>query len=273
MKITKRQTVVISCVAFETVKIVKPIAEIGADRVYLLHWTKENGEGDAGKNDKKKGGKKGADKKNKDVYAEFLEEVCRQLRENPGIEPIRVKTEVYKFAPVLKHLVEIMKKERKDGNDVYINLSAGPTTYAAAGMIACMMEGAKPFSIGVKEFMVKEDAFYENGKPVGLAKDVYYASELPTFPLHRPPEDLVAGLKTFQEKKEKNHSTTYRKMIKDFREAGLITKRDKSKDQLQSDKMYYRRHFIDKWLLKGWVEEDGGVLELTDAGNMVCEVF
>ena len=48
----------------------------------------------------------------------------------------------------------------------------------------------------------------------------------------------------------------------------------KVKNKLQSDKMFYRRHYIDKWIKEGWIEEEKvGGLSLTKAGEMVTEVF
>ena len=65
-------------------------------------------------------------------------------------------------------------------------------------------------------------------------------------------------------------------MIKELEPLGLMERKEekKVKNKLQSDKMFYRRHYIDKWIKEGWVEEEkGGGLSLTKAGEMVTEVF
>jgi hypothetical protein len=115
---------------------------------------------------------------------------------------------------------------------------------------------------------------------MGISCEVWDPMELPTFSVTPPPENIVLALKVFREKKVKKHSTTYKAMIDALEPLGLMERKEDMKDKkkvknkLQSDKMFYRRHYIDKWIKEGWVQEDkDGGLSLTDAGMMVTEVF
>ena len=47
-----------------------------------------------------------------------------------------------------------------------------------------------------------------------------------------------------------------------------------AKDKKSSDNMFYRKHYIEKWLQREWVTEtDDGELVLTPAGEMITDVF
>lgn len=258
MTINKVNTVVVSCVAFETVKIVDPIEHIQPEIVHLLYWAKSQSE------EKRK------------VYTDFIDEVKTQIHARIGIDPILHETKVYDFTSVLRELIPILRMEKKRGNNVFINLSAGPQTFAAAAMVASMMEQATPFFVGTKTFTVSEDHYYQNGIPIGISKEVYEPNPIPTFPLKCPPEDLVNALRIFIERRDKKWSTTYKSMIESLTPLGLMERKIENgsvKDQLQSDKMFYRRHYIDKWIKMGWVIDNEGALEVSSAGRMVTDVF
>ena len=253
--------VMICCVTFETVKVTRPIEYVGAERVYVLHW-----------------GRSGT------VYAEFYDEVVRELKDKGLDQIIDVNIEVYRFNTTLEKLVSIMTKEREEGNDVYINISAGTMEFAAAATIASMMvEGVKPFTVHVKEYAIAGDeairrAFFIDDKPVGQAKSVFDPVQLPTFPIDMPPRDLVLGLRVLRERKEGKKNTKYGEMIKALTDAGVWEYRPErpKKDKLQAEKMFYSRHFIDGWIKQGWVngkEGRGKQLEITESGKNVTEVF
>jgi hypothetical protein len=264
MSLKIRERVAVACVTFETVMITKPIISMkSVDRVYLLHYERP----DPGKGRK--------------VYSEFYKEVVHQLEigmECGEIVPINV--EVYNFQEVLGQLLQVLTSEKSQGNDVYINVSAGTTEYSAAAILASMMvKGVKPFTVSTREWTVPMeniDIYYRDGRPVGLSKDVWSPRPLPYFHIERPPEDLVRGLKILAERRQKGHGTTYLVMIGAMKDAGCWERDevDGVKDQTQSEKMYYARHYIDEWVSRGWVNRDKrGRLTLTDDGVTVTQVF
>jgi len=262
MTLKVRERVAVACVTFETVMVTKPIISMGTvDRVYLLHYDRPDP--DTGRK----------------LYKEFYDEVVHQLQvgmECGQIEHVNVR--VYNFQEVLRALLEVLSEERAENNDVYINVSAGSTEFSAAAILASMMvKGVTPFTVSTKDWTVKDpDIYFEEGRPVGLSKDVYAPRPLPYFHIERPPDDLVAGLKVLKVRKEKSHSTTYLSMIQALKDTGSCDRREGEgvKDQAQSEKMYYARHYIDEWVGRGWVSKDRrGRLELTDDGVTVTKVF
>ncbi len=259
MKTNRR--VMICCVTFETVKVTGPIGYVGAERVHILHW-----------------GKPGT------VYADFYDEVVRALKKIGVNQLVDVNIEVFRFNAILEKLISIMTKERDEGNDVYINISAGTMEFAAAATIASMMvEGVKPFTVHVKEYTIAGDeairqAFFIDEKPVGQAKAVFDPVQLPTFPIDMPPRDLVVGLRILRERKEAKKNTKYGEMIKALIDAGVWDYKPErpKKDPEQAKKMFYSRHFIDGWIKLGWVNGKDGrgkQLEITESGKNVTEVF
>jgi hypothetical protein len=124
--------VVVSCVVFETYKIVQPIEHLkGAGKVYLIHWiSKRNPEGGS-------------------IYRDFYSRNVEML--SKVIDPtsiIEVIAEVYDFKKMLATILSILREERARGNEVFINISSGTSEYAAAATIASMMvPGVRPFSV------------------------------------------------------------------------------------------------------------------------------
>ncbi len=247
--------VVVFCLGFETVKVLKPLEYYKADRAYMLCMTKAEG------------------------YKAFKKEIERQLKKT-SIEFLAIETTVYRFSDCLKELYKILHMEKEAGNHVYVNIFGTPA-YSAASMVACMMLDAVPFFAGTRKYTIADPKeYFVDGRPMGISSEVYDPLELPTFSVTPPPENIVRTLKVFREKKEKKHSTTYRAMIDSLEPLGLMERKEdtkggkKVKNKLQSDKMFYRRHYIDKWIKEGWVKEDkDGGLGLTKAGEMVTKVF
>jgi hypothetical protein len=276
-KVSPRLRVVITCVTFETVKVVKPIKELRAERVYILHY-------DSGS------------KAKVNVYSEFYHEVVRQLLEY-GLEEediIERNVKVFRFKDVMSELVAIMAKERKNGNEVYVNVSAGSMEFAAAATVAAMMvKGVKPVTVHTREYTVSGDekvrkTYSVGGKLIGQCLEVAEPVELPTFHIDMPPRDLVIGLRELRNRKDKKQTTKYSVIIQAIKDAGAWTydpekeAKFKAADPrrgervMQAEKMYYSRHYIDGWIRRGWVDGKAGRgrdLVITDSGENVADVF
>ncbi len=264
MKLAVHKRIVVSCVTFETTKIVQPICYMSTvDRIYLLHYQRpdlDNG---------------------RMVYDEFYSEVVRQLNEiNHECEIMDVIVEVYDFKKVLRELLKIMRDESEEGNEVYINVSAGTSEYIAAATVASMMmEDVIPYTVATKEYTVAGEGlkiYFESDRPIGMSKEVFDPQLLPTFHIERPPDELIGGLKILREKKEKGHITTYFAMIEALKLEGHWKRREniEVKDKEQSEIMYYSRHYVDEWIRRGWIiKEMRGGMELTADGLTVTEIF
>jgi len=246
--------VVISCVSFETVKVVEPILYYRADKAYLIHSS------------------------TKRPYIDFFNEVVKQLKKK-RIPCEEIDIYYGDFSLVMKSVREIIRKEKAKGNHVYVNIGAGPQVYSSAAMIASMMEGAVPFNAPTEEWTVKDatKVFYEDGRPVGNARKVKDPVRIPVFDVNPPDPQLVRGLSIWKQITEKWKIRPTREIMASFEENGLIDdiwEDDRRKKHSQSALMRYRRNYLEKWESEGWIQKDRrGKYSLTDQGEMILEIF
>ncbi len=246
--------VVISCVTFETVKIVEPILAYKADRVYLLYWAQEG------------------------VYQKFIDEVIRQLEDHP-IEIIPIEEQILEFEPMIKIMVDIIKKERNQDNHVYVNISAGSRIFSSAALIASMLEGGHPFDVRTKDFMIKKEAYFDDDKPIGISKSVHDPVSIPPFKIQPPDKKLLQGLKYWKQIEEKKGYVNQIRVIEKFHEINLMNdvfEKTYSGKQRISGKaqMRFRRRFLEKWVLQGWVEkEQRGRYQISAMGNQLLMIY
>ncbi|MFO8050887.1 MAG: DUF6293 family protein [Thermoplasmatota archaeon] len=252
MDYPKHLRVVISCVTFETVKIVKPVMHFQADLVYLLHHNNM-----------------------KQPYTDFLDEVVKQLKEK-GIEYKTVEVDLFHFEPLMRTLIGIMDKEKEKGNHIFVNMEAGTSIYSAASLIASMMKDAITFNVGTKVFQVRDPAvYYDNDRPVGLAKDVKEPFILPRYRIKEPNREQVRALSIWKEVLESFGTRQTRRVIRRLEEEGLM--KDTTDDRgkvTHGANMKFRRKYLKHWLGQGWVSSEGSSnYHLTDNGMMVLDIF
>jgi hypothetical protein len=240
--------VVVACVTFETVMVVEPVKHYKADRVYLLHQAR------------------------KAPYSDFLKEV-QSLLGPFGCECVLKELNVNSFKIVMKEVLGILRKEKEAGNHVYVNVGAGPNVFAAAALMACMMEGAQAFNVGTKEWTVKPDLFYVAGRPVGMSKVVHEPFELPEFEIKAPRPELVSGLRAWHNLSMQKGLMNANNMIQKLEREGLLPDAGQQKTGKQAKVMKYRRTFLEPWLKEGWLEKDGRRLKLTEKGKGILDIF
>lgn len=265
----RRNRIVISCVTFETVKITEPILYYQATRVHLIHYIKEpNSE-------------KGI------IYTEFFDRVCELLvKDCPDI--IEHTANVSDFSAMLKTVFSIIQYEssQQESSDIFINISAGSSEYVAAATIASMMlPGTIPFSVPTDKYTVDEnvrDAFYINGKPVGLTKTIWDPKPIPKYTISVPEKHLVEGLKILFEMEKRNHYPKGSEVIASLKNRGIWYRGETTIDQVadesrikRTDSVYYQRDFLSQWIDKGWVKKDKLKKRyvLTEGGRAVVGTF
>ncbi|MEA3559393.1 MAG: DUF6293 family protein [Candidatus Thermoplasmatota archaeon] len=243
--------VVISCVTFETVKIVEPIKHFKADRAYLLHRAV------------------------KQPYVDFLNDVKRQL-ETERIEQIPVEVNINDFQEVLKILIDILERENREGNHVYVNIEAGSAIYSSASLLASLMENGIPFNVGTREQMIKDTKiYYENERPVGMAKKVHDPFILPEFKLQRPNEKLVEGLKIWIEINKDNRRTRLSETIMELQGKGILEDcLDDRGKVTHRGQMSFIRKLREKWIKKGWMRKnEDNTFSITSYGRSITSIF
>lgn len=243
--------VVIDCVTFETVKIVDSAKHYKADKVYLFH--KAEGE----------------------PYSDFLEKVQNELDKN-DIRYKSIKAEINDFSKIFRKLISTIEKERKRGNHVYVNVSAGPHVFCSAGLIACMMKGGNPFYASTEKYTVQKEVYYEEGEPIGLAKEVDEPEEILCFNLPTPNTKIVKGLRVWKREKDRGNIMSASNIIEKLSKENLMNDiyEDNREKVSQKATMKYRRNFLEKWLEKGWIKkEERGEYEMTEDGKRILDVF
>jgi hypothetical protein len=248
--------IVISCVSFETVKVLDPIFYYKADKAYLIYSS------------------------DTEPYVDFYNEVSSKLnKKRIPFEPVKIYYS--DFDVVLKNVRRIIKKENEAGNHVYVNLGAGPQIYSSAAMIASMMEGAIPFYAPTKDFTVDKqdikDVFYIDDKPVGNTKTVDDPKEIPLFKIQPPDPDLVKALSIWKEVTEKIKIRPTKDVILELYKNGMLDKiweDDRELKQSQSALMRYRRKYLERFEGKKWIEKkDRGEYIITEEGKRILDVF
>jgi hypothetical protein len=261
----KRKKVVVSCVSFDTVKIVDPIRWLeNVKKVYLLHHVRKDVSG-------------------AEIYQDFYNEVTRQLKDDLGINDIiEVNVKIYRVNDVLRTLLTILPPEIDEENDVFINLSGGPSEYAAGATIASMMiEGIKSFTVGTGEYWVPEnkikEVFFDEDRPVGLTKSVREPKPLQPFKIAPPPEYLIKSLKIYQELIQNKKLTSKTELITKFKIGGCWERGQRKvnvRDIKQTERVHLSRHYFREWLNRGWVTRSkNGRFSITSSGDTIIEIF
>jgi hypothetical protein len=266
MKATgRKERVMITCVTFETAKVTDPIKFYDTKRVHIIHYA-EDPKKDPGK-----------------MYMEFYERVCelilennRRDNENNNFEIIEHFRNVNDFTVMLRTVLQIIEEEnnREDPSDIYVNISSGTSHYVSAALIASMMmPDTIPFSVS-SNFLIDNvrDIFYKDGRPVGLTESIKEYNPLPKYTIPIPDRTLVLGLRVLNDLNKNKPLPRGPDIIKVLKDKGLW-RRDS--DKAESEAVYYRRDYVDKWLSNKWVEYDDFKKRyfLTKEGEMIINTF
>lgn len=257
----RKERILISCVSFEVAKIVEPAVYYEATKVHLIHY----GQG---------------------VYQEFYDEVYKRVKEElPKAEIVEhCDDPIFNFERMMNLVLRIIRQEQKrteNNADIYVNISAGPSEYSAASLIASMMmKDVIPFNVSTDKYQVDMDrtreVFYENGRPVGMTKTTREPNTFSTYAIQKPDENLVRALGILDERIEAKKPTSAPNMIPALSEEGLIkyTKVEGSVKPDQKSTMNYQRNFVDRWLDNGWVEKvSKREMKITKEGRTILDVF
>ena len=143
-----------------------------------------------------------------------------------------------------------------------------------------MADGVMPFNVPTSEFQVSEDrikdVYYNDGRPIGMAKKVKDPVMISTYTVDRPDEKQVLGLAILNDHLTRRSAVSAASVIPDLAEKGLISVSYVSGTSKpdQNTVMNYQRNFMDQWIKNGWVERTSRrTIRLTSNGRMVLDVF
>lgn len=205
----------------------------------------------------------------------YITALLEELDDDERIVLDRRACDIFELYDALGTIAEAISDYETD--DVYVNLSAGSKITAIAGMIACMASGASPIyarpDYGPDGEHIPEEPFHD---------DVAEVFELPTYPIDRPSDMLVAFLARIRRETTEVAHGRYQgvsklELIEFAREEGFPFI---AQSEAATEKGYYRlldRHVIEPLREKGYVtiERVGRqkFVTLTTEGSNALQAF
>jgi hypothetical protein len=279
--------ILIMCVGFDHVRLMDPIINqkhgYNPDKVYLLHHYHEG-------------------KEVKPIYQEQVNTLEKQI-EDAGVEIEKIPTQPWDYDPALTTILKIIRREKRDGNKIFINIF-GPGAYPAASIAACMFEDAAiPFFSKTDEWKTDIDDYIVSGKAEQcetgsqivckglLAKTVDPPREIPYFQLNKPQSDLLAAFKIYLVKYDESvkristdrtavrvNTNVLRPIKAKVKDQNMVDTLDEagflSGDEGGNFLMRYRRRYLDKWRDLNWIEKaDHGGWIPTEKGINYAKYF
>lgn len=254
----KRDRVVVACVTFDTYKVSDPAIHYEATRVHLIHYIRDEGEPD-------------------NVYARFYDRVVELIRQGRGDIPvIEHRARVTDFSEMLRETYNILRDEY-DSNpnaDVFVNISAGTSEYAAAAIMSTMMfPSSIPFSVPTERYHVPTKYYFDGDVPVGLAESVLPPRTVPRYDIEEPDRCLVLGLALLDMLTTTDGAPKGPEVIAALK-ANHVWFRGYDMGG-RSDAVYYHRDFVKRWEQLGWVTKDVHAKRyyVTRRGKMIVDTF
>lgn len=205
----------------------------------------------------------------------YVQALLEELEANERIRLDRRACDIFDLYAALGTVAEAVTDY--DGDDVYVNLSAGSKITAIAGMLACMASDATP--------IYARPDYGPDGERIPdepLHDDVAEVFELPTYPIERPSDAQLAFLARIDDAAtEETHGRYDGVSKKELIEYALDREFPfVAQSETTTSKGYYRlldRHVLDPLADRGYVEfEQVGrrkFVSLTPDGENALQAF
>lgn len=256
MELTGQKKVHIVPMGYEIDRIELPLKEIGADRVYLL-----------------------TDENEKEVGLRYLKELDHRIKKIINTKDFKVSVcPMWDFQKLMSLICELVRKEKLDGNFVYINVSSGSKLSAIAGTLASLMYGAIPYYAQVKKYNI-ETPDNEGEEILGITSGVTKILQIPSYSIEKPPDELINALAILS---KNNGRMSQKEYIFELEKLGLIadvttSSRGHRKEVTKKGYAKAKRQFFEKLEEKEWAVKKGkgrsSYIEITDEGKNTFETF
>lgn len=255
MELTGQKKVHIVPMGYEIDRIEIPLRDIGADRVYLITDLKESETGTL-----------------------YLRELTRRIRHLIVEKELNVlNCPLWDFRKQMSLFCELVRKEKAQGNFVYINLSSGSKLSAIAGTLAALMYGAVPYYAHAEKYNIDHPDI-KGGKITGITSGVKKILKIPSYTIEPPADDLVTALAMLS---EKNGKLSQKEFIFRLEDKGLLKdatgSRGKNREVTKKGYAKARRQYFEKLEEKGWAVKKGkgrsSHIEITEEGKNTYETF
>lgn len=251
-------------------RIVEPLRRHGADAVYLLT--------DAPDRDALRGAvdfeaaAAGPDGSRVDVdgLTDYQRDAWAEAAEFASVRALPVDlSDVYDVLGVTTTVAARHGAGEADGDRLFANVSTGPRIAAVGVAIACMIVGARPYSV---EPETRHHDVREEPLTAGVAETV----DLPLYPMDAPTTDQVAVLGRLRERADEHRTTDKWNLIEWARERDLAFLREAGESRTAKYRAL-ETHVLAPLLDRGYVElEDVGrsdTVRLTETGRRVFFAF
>lgn len=242
-----RKRVHIAPVGFEIDRVVMPLVEMKADKVWLIL-------------------KKDVKEK---IEKPYLDKIYRELDR----EKIEYKVERSNIVDLFDAL-DIYRKiiEIEQTNEIFINVSTGSKIQAIAGMMSSMM--FKTDDISIESYYVEPMSYtveLDEGQQMTTGcKNIY---PLPNYKIDRPESKLVETLEIIERYKREGIQGRISKkdLINECKQRGLIQVKKESRNQQAAEHSQLNKKLIDPLIAWGLVKKDGkgitGRIMITNEGK------
>lgn len=256
MELKGQKKVHIVPMGYEIDRIELPLKDIGVDKVFLLTDEKEN-----------------------EIGLRYLKELDRRIKEIIEAKDFKVfSCPMWDFQNLMSLICELVRKEKLEGNFVYINLSSGSKLSAIAGTLASLMYGAIPYYAQAEKYNIKYPDI-EGEEILGITSGVRKILQIPSYTIEKPPDELINALAILSDKGGKISQKEY---IFKLEKRGFIDNaigigRGERKEVTKKGYAKAKRQFFEKLEEKGWAMKKGkgrsSYIEITNEGKNTFETF
>lgn len=188
----------IAPIGYDFNRVTEPLIKGKADKAYFILHNSDRGQ------------------------TKFLDHIKNELKKKlPSIETKPFYLDIWNLYDCIQKFREIITKENKEGNHVFINVSTGTKITAIAGMLACMSFGGTPYYV---KFVHPSESAIKTIR----REEVFDKEELPIFKISKPKQIHLDILRIIEQNKNKIKK---KPLIDELGGKGLIrVKDDKGRD-------------------------------------------
>jgi hypothetical protein len=197
------QRIHIAPVGFEKDRVVLPLQQMSADRIYLIIEKNQNED-------------KGL------IYLENVQKYIKKLKLKCEVNLVHsnvIERDLFSALYVYRGIIE-----KEQGNQIYVNVSTGTKIHSIAGMMACMIFNSNDTKI-IPYYVIPED-YNEPESHEPFARGCKNILPLPSYKIEKPEEKLVRALKIIDEIDKSGEKISKFLLIEKFSEINLITVSD-----------------------------------------------
>lgn len=236
-------------IGLEIDRAVLPLEKTKVDRVYLLSQEEEV-----------------------DVIKFFVKEVKKRIKEKFKLKEKEIINAYYgewdDFQGIMSKICEIVRKEKTEGNKVFINISSGGKLLGIAGTLISSMYGANAYYVIPERY----EMWRKEQETSGLKGIVM----IPEYKIQPPTDELVYALWII----DKYGVTSQKNVARELVEKKLLRNRtEDGVEELSEQALHvlFRRKFLYPLEERDWVKRDGkrrgARIYLTKEGENVLKIF